>query len=208
MGHVYIIGMGPGGRDYLTRAAEKAIAKADMLVGHTMQVASYAKAKKRIVPVEHNYAVVCEAIVSYMKKHTVAVLVSGDPGLFSFAKQVREQLPSGAYTIIPGISSVQLACARFGLSWDDAEIVSLHGKTKRGLVAVVRSRTTVGILTDPKNTPNAVARYLFRNGIRKRQVYLAENLGRTDERLTETTVCELKDMIKEWKRLCVMMVVR
>jgi precorrin-6B methylase 1 len=53
-------------------------------------------------------------------------LVTGDPGLFSLAKPVIDRFGRERCRIIPGISSVQLAFAAAGLTWEDARIVSAH----------------------------------------------------------------------------------
>lgn len=208
MGHVYIIGMGPGGKDYLIPAAQKAIRAADLLVGHCTQLESYEKTKKRTFSLTHNYKEGCNYIIKKKKKHTIAVLVSGDPGVFSFAKNVRGILKPSEYTIIPGISSVQLMSTRFGLAWEDMRVMSLHAKTKRRLLEIVRRCSKVCILTDQANNPQSIAGYLYRKGIRKRTVYIGENLSYPDERTLTTTLHSLKNTTKEWKRLCIMILTK
>jgi precorrin-6y C5,15-methyltransferase (decarboxylating) CbiE subunit len=57
-----------------------------------------------------------------------AVLVSGDPGLFSLARRVVEKFGVSVCRIVPAVSSVQVAFDRLGLDWADAKIVSAHGR--------------------------------------------------------------------------------
>jgi precorrin-6y C5,15-methyltransferase (decarboxylating) CbiE subunit len=56
----------------------------------------------------------------------VAILVSGDPGIFSLAKRVVERFGRDSCEIVPGVSSLQVAFAKVGLDWSDARIVSAH----------------------------------------------------------------------------------
>ncbi len=59
----------------------------------------------------------------------VCVLVSGDPGLFSLARLFINRFGRERCQVIPGISSIQLACARLAISWNDLKIISGHGRT-------------------------------------------------------------------------------
>ncbi|KKK60603.1 hypothetical protein LCGC14_3022700, partial [marine sediment metagenome] len=62
------------------------------------------------------------------KDKSVAVLVSGDPGLFSLSKSVLTRLGHDRCTVIPAVSSLQVAFAKTGLDWQDAKIISAHHK--------------------------------------------------------------------------------
>ena len=59
----------------------------------------------------------------------VAVLVSGDPGLYSLAQNVVRRFGREHCEVVPAVSSVQVAFARLGLDWADARILSAHGRT-------------------------------------------------------------------------------
>jgi len=49
-------------------------------------------------------------------RQRIAVLVTGDPGLFSLAKPVIERFGRTRCRVIPGVSSVQTAFARIGVT--------------------------------------------------------------------------------------------
>lgn len=206
MGHVYIVGMGPGSESLVTKEAWTALKKAQVLVGHKSQLERFAAGKKKFI-LSHNYDKALAYIDEQRAKQTIAVLVSGDPGIFSFTKKVVARLRRDEYTIIPGISSVQLACARLGISWEDIAIFSVHGRDKKGLVELIQKHNNVCILNDPIATPQILAKYLFDKGIKRRKVFTAENLSYKDEEIIETTIEELKDVKKEWKSLCLMIVI-
>jgi precorrin-6B C5,15-methyltransferase / cobalt-precorrin-6B C5,C15-methyltransferase len=81
---------------------------------------------------------------------------------------------------LPGVSSVALAFARAGLSWDDALTVSAHGRDPRRAANVCRSHPKVAVLTSPDFGPAELAGEL---GDLDRTFVVAEGLGGPDERV-------------------------
>lgn len=79
--------------------------------------------------------IVQKRIVSYIKEHKehskIGILLSGDTGFYSGAKKLKERLTevcSDQIKIYPGISSLSYLASKVGVSWEDAKILSLHGK--------------------------------------------------------------------------------
>lgn len=83
----------------------------------------------------------------------VVVLASGDPGFFGIVRALAERFGSGLLDVRPGVSSVATAFARIGLSWDDAVVVSAHGRALRTAVNVCRAHPKVAVLTGPGAGP-------------------------------------------------------
>src|SRR5204863_4090628 len=77
----------------------------------------------------------------------VAVLASGDPGFFGIGRRLTERFGPERVEILPGPSSVTLAFARAGLPWDDALVVSAHGRAPQPAVAAARAHPKVAVLT-------------------------------------------------------------
>ena len=122
---ITIAGCGPGGKDYITPAALAAIRQADILVGAGRLLETFPKSRVKRIPVGADV----EAALNQMKTckgRKVTVLVTGDPGLCSFAKPVVKRFGPASCRIIPGISSVQTAFARAGTDWQDARIINAH----------------------------------------------------------------------------------
>ena len=82
---------------------------------------------------------------------------------------------------MPGRSSVALAFARAGLSWDDAVTVSAHGRDPRRALNVCRAHPKVAVLTSPGFGPGELAEAL--DGL-DRTFVVAEKLGQPDERVS------------------------
>lgn len=83
------------------------------------------------------------------KRNPVVVLASGDPGFFGIVRVLAERFGAQALDVRPGVSSVAAAFSRVGLPWDDAVVVSAHGRDLRTAVNVCRARPKVAVLTGP-----------------------------------------------------------
>ena len=67
------------------------------------------------------------------------MLASGDPGFFGIVRALRARKIEPR--VIPATSSVTLAFARLGLDWDDALVISAHGREPRSRRSPPPSRT-------------------------------------------------------------------
>ncbi|MFF0781800.1 precorrin-6y C5,15-methyltransferase (decarboxylating) subunit CbiE [Streptomyces sp. NPDC003720] len=83
----------------------------------------------------------------------VVVLASGDPGFFGVVRALAERFGAGRLDVRPGVSSVATAFARLGLPWDDAVVVSAHGRDLRTAVNACRAHPKVAVLTGPGAGP-------------------------------------------------------
>jgi precorrin-6Y C5,15-methyltransferase (decarboxylating) len=110
----------------------------------------------------------------------VVVLASGDPGFFGIVRLLGARLGRENLRVLPGLSSVALAFARAGLSWDDAVTVSAHGRDPRRAVNVCRAHPKVAVLTSPDFGPAELAEPLDRM---ERTFVVAEKLGEPGERV-------------------------
>jgi precorrin-6B C5,15-methyltransferase / cobalt-precorrin-6B C5,C15-methyltransferase len=110
----------------------------------------------------------------------VVVLASGDPGFFGIVRLLGERFGAENLRVLPAVSSVALAFARAGASWDDAVTVSAHGREPRRAVNVCRAHPKVGVLTAPDFGPSELARMLGSLG---RTFVVAEKLGGPGERV-------------------------
>ena len=92
--------------------------------------------------------------------------------------------------LLPGIPSVSLFAARLGVSWDDASLVSLHGRDADLIHAVTASRK-VFALTGGENTPAVLCERLCRFGLGHLRAAVGEKLSYPDEKITRGTAEEL-----------------
>ncbi len=179
---VFIVGIGPGTCDYLLPAAQQAVYVCNTIVGFERQCRLFSESGKRMIVVES-----VEEAVNYALEHReverVALLASGDPCLFSILESIRRRLSENEYTVIPGLSSFQLACARLKILWHDAVLVSVHGKPIEQIDRYAGENSTLIIFTDGKVPPAKIADRLLACGAGNRMAHLCENLGYQDERI-------------------------
>lgn len=122
----------------------------------------------------------------------VCLLVSGDPGFFGLARLAAARF-GRALRIHPAPSAVSLAFARAATNWDDAVVVSAHGRDPGAAVAMVRDHAKVAVLTSPAQPPQEIGRQLAETGCGPREVCVASRLGEHDESWWEGDVAGLSE---------------
>ncbi|MDX6742879.1 precorrin-6y C5,15-methyltransferase (decarboxylating) subunit CbiE [Actinocorallia sp. A-T 12471] len=121
------------------------------------------------------------------------VLASGDPGFFGIVRALRER--GHALEVFAARSSVALAFARSGMSWDDALVVSAHGRDLRRAVNACRAHPKVAVLTAPGAGPAELGRELHPQT--PRAFVVCENLGGPEERVMRVRPAEATT--RPWK---------
>jgi precorrin-6B C5,15-methyltransferase / cobalt-precorrin-6B C5,C15-methyltransferase len=116
----------------------------------------------------------------------VVVVASGDPGFFGIVRALHER--GHRPRVVPALSSVAQAFARTGLPWDDALVVSAHGRELRRAVNACRAHPKVAVLTAPGAGPAELARELFPQT--PRTFVVCEDLGGPDERVVHIRPAE------------------
>ena len=117
----------------------------------------------------------------------VCLLASGDPGFFGIVRVASARFGPEALEIYPAPSSVAVAFARTGIHWDDATVVSAHGRPLAAAVEAVLVQPKVAVLTAPDQPPEALGRALLDAGCGPRRVTVCARLGHDDEAVTAPT---------------------
>jgi len=119
----------------------------------------------------------------------IVVLTSGDPLFFGFGRLLLHQFPAALLTFHPHLSAIQLAFSRLKLPWQEARIVSLHGRSPDALIQCLQQGADlIAVLTDPVYTPGAIATLLLSLDVAATyQCWVCENLGGADEQIQPYT---------------------
>ena len=160
---IAVVGVGPGSRDYLLPEAKKMVLEADLLVGGRNALALFDELDKEQYLIGSDLDGVLEFISAARRTRRVAVLLSGDPGFFSLLPRLQQRFGSGGIAVVPGISSLQLACARLGIKWDRLNVASVHGRGLDGLKEIAGAERAA-VLTEPGYPPAAVCKHLLEQG--------------------------------------------
>lgn len=200
---VNIVGIGPGNPELLTGAARQAIAESNILIGDKRMLSSFADASKKVYDTIKTSEIAVIAAEADPEKDVLAVLVSGDVGFFSLAKTISGKLPDCECVRYCGISSLVYFASKLNMSWDDAKIVSMHGR-RQNLVSAVAQNKKVFSLTGGEHSPQMLCSKLCEHGLGSVKVYVGENLSYPEEKLAEGTAEEISKL--EFPSLSVMMI--
>jgi precorrin-6Y C5,15-methyltransferase (decarboxylating) len=111
------------------------------------------------------------------------VLASGDPLFFGIGTRLVARLGAERVEVIPSPSAVQWAFARARLPWDDALLLSTHGRSLAGVAVRLRSARKAAVLTGGPAGPVELARHLGLHGERGLSAWCCEDLCGPGERV-------------------------
>ncbi len=170
------VGVGPG---MLTEEGIQAIRKASVVYG-----------AKRALEIAQDY-ITCEAkpIKDYKSLHLLpadaVILSTGDPMFSGLGKFAGEK-----DTVIPGISSMQVACARTKVNLTNLCAITAHGRdsepAKVELIRELKNGRNIFLLPEENFGSLEVAEVLRELSI-KAELYTCENLGYPEEKITTGT---------------------
>jgi precorrin-6B C5,15-methyltransferase / cobalt-precorrin-6B C5,C15-methyltransferase len=170
------------GGQWFGRDAEAALRRANVLIGHARQFALLPAdiPGERVELWGDIDAVIARAVETREAGGSACILSDGDPGYYGMLRQAIARLGEGAVAVHPAPSAVALACARAGIPWDDAVVVSLHGGTLDAAVAAAAAHPTVVVLVSKARPAAAVGRALADAGIDDRLVVVCSRLGEAE----------------------------
>lgn len=190
LNQITIIGCGPGHMDYLTPIARLHAAQADVLIGAPHLLDALAHPSQLAIPFFSDVAAMVTEIESYATGRNVAVLVSGDPGIFSLAKPIIRHFGLNRCLIIPGISSIQCAFAAIGEDWQDAKILSAHDRLPDAEIETLVDTAKFAILAgNPQHVHwiESIITQLWNH----HRIIICENLTLANQRITLLTTPHL-----------------
>lgn len=174
---IKVIGIGDAGKQSLLPIYENWIYESDVLVGGERQLSFFKDFHGEKVIIKGGLSSLVTMLEN--EKRNVVVLASGDPFFYGIGSVLAKKLDVEVY---PYLSSLQQAFAKMNESWQDAYIVSVHGRSMKGLAQRINGREKVALLTDATNSPSQIARYLRSFGMNEYKAFVAENLGGGNER--------------------------
>ena len=172
-----VIGIGDDGKQSLLPIYEKWIYESDVLVGGERQLAFFQDFHGEKIMIKGGLSSLVDNLENEERK--VVILASGDPLFFGIGSYLARKLNVDVY---PYLSSLQQAFTKMNESWHDAYIVSIHGRSMKGLAQRINGREKVALLTDTTNSPSQLAHYLLSFGMSEYKAFVAENLGGESER--------------------------
>ncbi len=186
MKQVTVVGLGMS-VDTLTAEGLRAVEQADVLIGASRLIAQFETLGKPSYA-EYLPDAVTRVLDGY-ENGRFCVLVSGDTGFYSASEGLCSALQDCSLTLIPGISSLSYFFARLRRPWQDAVLVSCHGRRAKLVDSVRRNRLTFA-LTGGNMTELGEA--LTKAGFGELTAHVGENLGLTKECIFTLPVSDLQ----------------
>ncbi|MEJ5253745.1 MAG: precorrin-6y C5,15-methyltransferase (decarboxylating) subunit CbiE [Acidimicrobiales bacterium] len=182
--------VGMVGGEVFGRRARRALEEAEVLVGAPRHLTYVDAGDRRLIELRGPLDVIVDRVAAELASGLqVAVLASGDPGFFGIVRLLHRHVagdPRVRLEIHPAPSSVSLAWAAAGEPWDDADVVSAHGRRLDAAVEQVMRSPKVAVLTSPESPPQRLGSALLASGCPPRRVVVASQLGEPEERLERT----------------------
>ena len=176
---ISVIGVAGAEAATLPPPARAALARADLVVGGERHLQALCTSARRTLTIEGDVGAVLSAVAR--EDGAVCVLASGDPGLFGIVRPLAERFGRERLRVHPAPSSVALAFGRLGMAWDDAVVVSAHGRPLVAAARVAASARKVAVLVSPDNPPEALGRALLGLGSHHDHAAVCTRLGLADE---------------------------
>ena len=177
-----IISVGPGEAVLLTDDAKQAIDRADAVWCAARHAVLVPPEKAR--PLSPLEGAIEQMRLSSDAGQRAAVLVSGDAGLYSLLEMLKRKIGGEYLRVHPGVSALQLFAARLGVSWQDAKILSAHGRalSESALCHAVRTHRQTFCFLDAAHNPAWVRESLNLGGLENVRLFVGERLSYPDER--------------------------
>lgn len=205
--HIMLAGVGMGHENLLTKEVMEAIEDADILLGAQRVIEPY-QAK-----IEKQPFYQAGQIIPYLQKLTdqkVVILFSGDTGFYSGCKTLYQALQEevgrgslkASICMMPGITSVAYLAARIGESYQDAAVISMHGKEIRNLARRIQGEEKTYILMSGVLDIKRLGTLLVEAGMENCEVVAGYQLSYEQERILKLSAQECCEQEREGLYVC------
>jgi len=206
MANLYLVGVGPGSEKYLTKEAENVVNFSEIVFGsrRALQLFPDTKAEKFELNAHNMGAMLKRAVSEASAGKVVALLSTGDPGFSGLLKPIQKIKGNLSLEVVPGISSIQLCASKLEIPWDEANIITMHGKgfSSKLLPLLSNGRPTMIL---PNTTIHETLNFLIEKGIDpNRAATVCENLSYENERIIKSNLAELLN--EKFGYMCVLVV--
>ncbi|MVX63479.1 precorrin-6y C5,15-methyltransferase (decarboxylating) subunit CbiE [Clostridium chromiireducens] len=179
---IYIVGLGPGHRDYILPKALEIMKNSDIIIGFKRAIDSLDFIDNKKIYISRLSDI--DELLNDEKSiyNNISIIASGDPTFYGITNYIKSKIDF-EFKVIPGISSFQYLTCKLNLPWNDAYLGSLHGRKEQFLNIIDKHKLSIW-LTDKDNNPAILCKSLNDKKI-KCKVLIGENLSYEDEIINE-----------------------
>ena len=216
---VLLVGVGPGDPEYVTTRVAREIAAADIVAGFATVLAiidHLITGQRMVLTYRNQEAQLAELSRAHTLGQRCVVCCYGDLNFSAQELIARVERHCGAVERIPGISSVQVACARASLAMEETLFLTLHAREgiqaaqEEILVAAAAGKRNLIILPLPWSfMPPQIAAILIEGGIAgERPVIVYQKLTLPGESTIRTILERLAQWPDEFSDLSIVVLPR
>lgn len=117
MGKIFVIGLGPGGKEHMTVRAIEALKESDVIVGYHKYipyVQHIIEGKEVVTTAMRGEEERCRKALELAKDKTVAVISTGESGIYGMAGLILEMSNGEDIEIVPGVTASSSAASILG----------------------------------------------------------------------------------------------
>lgn len=198
---LYVVGLGPGHKDYVLPIAINTLECVSAVVGfkRAMESIGFIKNKKIVI----NTLKELKELYESNTFSSLGIIASGDPCYYGITNYVKNNICDNV-KIIPGLSSFQYLSSKIAMPWQEAYVGSMHGR-EEDFLNIVKSYKLSYWLVDNKYTPEVLCTKLVKEGI-EGVAYVGENLSYEDEKIFKGSIKEAS--LKKFSHLSVLVIER
>ena len=193
---ISVIGIGLDGASGLSSKINQIIEQAAILVGSDRHLSYFTQHQGKKIYLT-NLQTGIDAVAAFAGQDIpIVILTSGDPLFFGLGRLLLANFDAEQIQFYPHVSSIQIGFSKIKVPWQDAHLVSVHGRSNDELIKLFKQGVEkVALLTDGNNHPAAIARlYLSLDLPINYSFYICENLGDTNEKISCFTFEELEQL--------------
>lgn len=198
---IYIVGIGPGHKDYILPKAWNTIAESDIVIGFKRALDSLELAEDK-----KKYMQKLSDLDEYILKpgdKNISITASGDPTFYGITNYIKNKAEVD-FEVIPGISSFQYLTSKIKMPWNNAYLGSLHGRNEEFIENVKKHDISIW-LTDNINTPSHLSEILIKEEV-KCSIIVGADLSYEDEVICRGLPEEILN--KEFSSLSIFIVIK
>lgn len=117
MGKLYVIGIGPGGQEHMTLRAVEAIKESNIIVGYSKYIAyieHLIEGKQVVSTGMKGEEERCRQALQLCKDNTVAIISTGEAGIYGMAGLILEMAKGEDVEVVPGVTASSAAASVLG----------------------------------------------------------------------------------------------
>lgn len=117
MGKLYVIGIGPGGQEHMTLRAVEAIKESNIIVGYSKYIAyieHLIEGKEVVSTGMKGEEERCRQALQLCKDNTVAIISTGEAGIYGMAGLILEMAKGEDVEVVPGVTASSAAASVLG----------------------------------------------------------------------------------------------